>query len=128
MRTSTRAVSACEDTQPAISITLSQVTILWNTRVRWTTTNATTAMTTRLAIIPGIPVTSPELPSVNQPVALLKKSLPVPIPMIFPSIWMPLRVRFVSNWRRAIEANASVQLSSQPRNGPILGTIRLVNT
>ena len=64
----------------------------------------------------------------NQLLALLKKSLPVPMPTIRPSIWIPRRVSAVSNWMSAIEANASIQLSIQPRNGPTLGTIRLVKT
>ena len=78
--------------------------------------------------MPGTPVMSPVLPSVNQLLAPLKKSLPVPIPMIRPSIWIPRSVRTVSNWSNAIDANASIQLSSQPRNGPMRGTIRLVKT
>ena len=71
---------------------------------------------------------SPVLPSVNQLLAPLKKELPVPMPMIRPSIWTPRRVRTVSNWIRAIDAKTRVQLSSQPRSGPMRGTIRLVKT
>ena len=48
--------------QPAIPNTVRYVTILWNRRVGWNTTRATTAMTIRPAIMPGTPVMSPELP------------------------------------------------------------------
>ena len=114
--------------QPAIPRTVREVTILWKRRVGWRTTSATRPITTRPASIPGTPVMLPDVPSVNQLLALAKKSLPVPIPMIRPCIWTPRRVSEVSNWMSAIAANASIQLSIQPRNGPIFGTIRLVNT
>ena len=114
--------------QPPMPKIVSHVTILWNVRVGCSTTKATTASTARPAIMPGMPVTSPVLPSVNQLSAPVKKLLPVPMPMILPSIWIPRSVREVSNCRRAIEAKASIQLSSQPRNGPTLGMMRLVKT
>ena len=104
------------------------MTILWNRFVGWRTTKATSAITTSPAIRPGRPVIAPLEASVNQVFALLKKSLPVPIPMIRPSIWRPRSVNTVSNWMSAIEAKARSQLSIQPRNGPIFGTIRLVKT
>ena len=64
----------------------------------------------------------------NQLFAPEKKLLPVPIPMIRPVI---CRFRTTIGTSKAMipsDANASVQLSSQPMNGPTRGTMRLVKT
>ena len=57
---------------------------MWNVFVGWSTTQPTKAKMMRAGISPAMPVTSPVAPSVNQRFALLKKSEPVPIPMIRP--------------------------------------------
>ena len=102
------------------------VTILCRRRVGWITTQKIRARTTIEAMKPGQLVITPACE--YQLFAFSKKELPVPTPMMRPLTWKVRRTTGISNATMASEANTSVNDSTQPTKGPILGMKRLVKT